>query len=300
LRSHRTYRALLRYPAWTAPTDLPQSADRPRTTPSATRFGAKHAQRRPCRGRRATRPAPRPVPVRLQHCSGPLWPRRPEREIRQSAGTRAGCDTACEVSHLLDRIAVLGICAHSSFIPSGGPFSPPTAPLPQGSRRICCKRPNAYAYEDGQFLDQRIAHMSTVAYQPGMAEATTEGYGDAGGASERTSTGAGTAISARRQDARASGGRPGHSSRQARSPGVVRPARRQGPGPILRQLQSYQARSRLRRQLAIGAVSCKNSAVMRSLVHVWTAPHGGRHWAGSRTTAKAGTGNAGTAPPAVL
>jgi hypothetical protein len=75
-----------------------------------------------------------------------------------------GCDTAREVSHLLDRIAILGIGTHSGFVPSGGPFSTPAGPLAQGSRRIRSKSSHAHTYKDGQFLNQRIAHMSTVVH----------------------------------------------------------------------------------------------------------------------------------------
>ena len=41
-----------------------------------------------------------------------------------------GCDTACEVRDLFDGVAVLGVGAHSGFIPSSGPLSSPTGPLP--------------------------------------------------------------------------------------------------------------------------------------------------------------------------
>lgn len=84
--------------------------------------------------------------------------------MREPAACR---DAACDMSDLLDCIAVVSIGAHSSFVPSGGPLSPPTGPLPKGSRCIRGERPNAYTYEDGQFLDQGVTHVSTVTYQRG-------------------------------------------------------------------------------------------------------------------------------------
>jgi hypothetical protein len=74
----------------------------------------------------------------------------------------ASSDTAREVGYFLNSIPIVSISTHPRLVPPGVPFPAPAIPFGQGRGGICGEGSDAHAYENGQLLENRIAHEATV------------------------------------------------------------------------------------------------------------------------------------------